>query len=154
MKTCHLVLAAAALGLAVTTGGPSPARAAAMPETLTLDLQQHHPEIKGLPGNKKHVAGFAHAAHADKYVPANAAYAAHPIKNGLSCTACHPSATSREALLADDPGTRLAADMKAAGGVKKVKKYFHKLCRSCHQAMKKAGKATGPTNCKGCHGRK
>ncbi len=32
-----------------------------------------------------------------------------------------------------------------------IKAALHKTCKDCHKDMKKAGKKTGPTSCKGCH---
>ena len=35
-----------------------------------------------------------------------------------------------------------------------AKSAFHASCRKCHRAMKKEGKATGPTACTKCHPKK
>jgi len=127
---------------------------ASLPETIDLNLQQTHPDIAGLPGDKRHVNGFSHKKHAEEYLKGNAQFSANPYDDALTCAACHPGAKSGEAVMAEDSGKRLEAALDAAGGAKKMKNYFHATCLSCHKAMKKAKKATGPTNCKGCHGRK
>jgi hypothetical protein len=40
---------------------------------------------------------------------------------------------------------------KKEGKTPKMKDAAHKKCKGCHRDMKKAGKKTGPTPCKGCH---
>ena len=45
-------------------------------------------------------------------------------------------------------------ELKVSGGPAKLKDHFHKNCLTCHKALKKEGKPTGPTSCKGCHNRK
>jgi len=154
MKHSSYILAAGALAMALTLPAAGTARAGDMPRTLDINTQANHPGIKGLPKDKKAVKGFSHAAHARKYLAGNAAYSANPFEDDFVCAACHPGKGSVEALSAADPDTRLAEALRKAGGPKKLKNYFHGICRSCHQAMKKAGKATGPTGCKGCHSRK
>ena len=57
----------------------------------------------------------------------------HTWKDGTpkKCSECH----------------KAKKDGKALGS----KKALHKACKDCHKDMKKAGKKTGPTSCKGCH---
>ena len=40
--------------------------------------------------------------------------------------------------------------LKSRGQLKK-KQVMNKTCMACHRSLKKAGKATGPTRCNGCH---
>ncbi len=83
-------------------------------------------------GAKKPAVTFSHAKHA---VPVPDCKTCHHSFKGegqpQKCSECH----------------KAKKDGKKPG----IKNAAHKTCRGCHRAMKKAGKKTGPTPCKGCH---
>ncbi len=75
---------------------------------------------------------FGHKKHADVLKDCKKCH--HTLKEGekvKKCTACHTKDSKVDA-----------------------KKAFHTTCRGCHRAMKKEGKATGPTPCTKCHPKK
>ncbi len=125
-----------------------------IPQTININTQVNRADIAGLPKDRKHVNSFSHQKHATTYLIGKAKYSSNPYKDGFTCAACHPGDNSRAEILAITPSKRLAAALNKNGGPKKLKNYFHNICRSCHKKLKKAGLASGPTNCKGCHGRK
>jgi len=126
----------------------------AVPETLNLNMQVNHSDIEGLPKDVKSVNNFSHAKHANQYLKGNSAYAATPFKDDFTCAACHLGSESRESITGSNPRERIMAALNAEGGPQKLKSYFHGICRTCHNNMKKAGIATGPSKCSGCHSRK
>ena len=77
-------------------------------------------------------ASFPHKKHADTLKDCKKCH--HTWKEGekvKKCVECHTK------------DSKLTA-----------KNAFHKNCRTCHRSLKKAGKATGPTVCTKCHGKK
>ncbi len=147
------------LGLALGTFLISPptgnkAFAKEIPKTININTQVNRADIAGLPKDRKHVNSFSHQKHAAIYLQDKAKYSTNPYKDDFTCAACHPDTKSPADILEIAPGKRLAAALNKNGGPKKLKNYFHGICRSCHKKLKKAGLASGPTNCKGCHGRK
>jgi len=134
------------------TGGTAQARD--IPPTININTQLNLPGIAGLPKDKKHVNSFSHQKHAETYLKGKAKFSSNPYTDEFTCAACHPGSTSREDLLSASPSTRLGEALNKQGGPKKLKKYFHGICRSCHKKLHKAGLKSGPTNnCKDCHGR-
>ena len=125
-----------------------------MPKILNLNAQANYTDIAGLPKDKKHVNSFRHQKHAEVYLKGMAKFSQNPYQDAFTCAACHPGASSRQELLSTPPGAELSAALNKKGGPGQLRNYFHNICRNCHKKMKKAGLATGPTNCKGCHGRK
>ena len=83
-------------------------------------------------GGKKAPVTFSHTQHASV---ASDCKSCHHKWNGEGtphkCDSCHK--------------------LKKDGNVPKIMDAGHKKCRKCHRDMKKAGKKTGPTPCKGCH---
>ncbi len=130
------------------------AQAKGIPQVININTQVNMASIKGLPRDRKHVNSFSHAQHAKVYLKGKEKYSTYPYTDAFTCSACHPGAKSAEALLSADPAATLGAALDKAGGSKKLMKYFHNICRQCHKKVKKAGIASGPTNCNGCHGRK
>ena len=59
----------------------------------------------------------------------------------VDCSSCHDLFPKRAGVI---------ADLKIKGELKK-KQVMKKKCVSCHKAMKKAKKKTGPTKCSACH---
>ena len=88
--------------------------------------------VKAKGAEKKPVVTFSHAKHA-VVVP--------------DCKTCHHT------LEGDGPVKKCSECHQAKKDGKKLdsKNAAHKTCRGCHRAMKKDGKKTGPTPCKGCH---
>ncbi len=143
------VVLALALPLGVPAGAEEPVK---VPDTLDVNIQAAAPPLEGLPPDTKSVPGFSHRRHAEEYLKGAEEYSRFPYTDEFTCAACHHTATSpREAgsCLSCKTADRMIA---AVGGPKRVKNLFHDTCRSCHKAMEKAGKKTGPTRCKGCHG--
>ncbi len=141
------------LGAAVTATASDNSTSASgnMPETLDLNLQKLCPSIPGLPADKKDVKGFSHSKHANEYLKGKEKFSKHPYTDEFTCTACHTGAKSPESITEAGVCDSVKAELEKAGGPKKMSSLFHKTCKSCHSAMKKAGEKTGPTSCKGCH---
>ena len=96
------------------------------PDSITID----NPGLYAT--DKYQGAPFAHKKHADALKDCKKCH--HTWKEGAKvkkCVDCHTK------------DSKLTA-----------KKAFHANCRGCHRAMKKAGKATGPTPCTKCHPKK
>ena len=87
-------------------------------------------EITKTEGGKKAAVTFSHAKHA-----------------AVECVTCHHNYKG------DAAPQKCAACHGAKKDGKKLdnKNAAHQTCRGCHRDMKKAGKQTGPTPCKGCH---
>ncbi len=149
VMSCAIALAS----LAILTGATgSIAETTALPDPVTINTQSLITELEGMPKDKKSVNSFTHAKHATTYLIGNSKYT-KPYSDDFTCLACHPGTTSPEQIAATPPAARLTAALEINGGPKKLKKYFHGICLTCHKAMKKENKATGPTSCKGCHKR-
>ncbi len=88
--------------------------------------------VKAKGAEKKPVVTFSHVKH---IVPAPDCKICHHTFKGegapQKCSECHK--------------------LKKDGKKLDIKNAAHKTCRGCHRGMKKAGKKTGPTPCKGCH---
>ncbi len=125
-----------------------------VPELVDINTQAMCPSLEGLPKDVRSVKGFSHEAHAEKYLKGNGEFSLNKYDDSFTCSACHTKAKVREDLEGKDPCEILKAELSADGNKLKPKDFFHKSCLKCHKNMKKAGKATGPTSCKGCHGRK
>jgi hypothetical protein len=125
-----------------------------IPDTINLNAQANHPDIKDLPTDAKSVNNFTHGKHANQYLKGNSAYAAKSFTDEFTCAACHLEAASIEAITDSNPQERVLAALNAKGGPQKLKNYFHDICLSCHKSMKKAAISTGPTTCNDCHSRK
>ena len=145
-------LALGAIFLAPQIGNANQTKA--MPEILNLNTQVNYADIVGLPKDKKHVNAFSHKKHAELYLKGKSKFSSTPYQDNFTCVACHPGTTSREEILTASPSVELSAALSKNGAPKQIKKYFHNTCLNCHKKIKKAGIASGPTNCKGCHGRK
>jgi hypothetical protein len=89
-------------------------------------------KVKMLDCAKKPAVTFSHVKHA---VPVPDCKTCHHTFKGegapQKCSECHKA--------------------KKDGKKLDIKNAAHKTCRGCHRGMKKAGKKTGPTPCKGCH---
>ena len=145
-------LALAAIFLTPQTGNTTQIKT--IPEVLNLNTQVNYADIAGLPKDKKHVNAFNHKKHAELYLKGKAKFSSNPYVDNFTCAACHPGAANQKEILTSSPSAELKAALNKNGGPGQIKNYFHNICRSCHKKMKKAGMASGPTNCKGCHGRK
>ncbi len=124
-----------------------------IPATIDINLQQQCPSIKGLPKDKKEVKGFTHRKHAEEYMKGKEKFSKYEYTDEFTCTACHTGAASPQAITEEGMCASVEAELEKAGGPKKMASFFHNTCKACHSAMKKAGEKTGPTSCKGCHGR-
>ncbi len=132
-------------------GETAAAATESIPETIDINLQQQCPSIKGLPADKKQVKGFTHSKHATEYLKGKEKFSKFEYTDEFTCTACHTTAASPQAITKDGICASVEAALEKAGGPKKMANYYHNTCKSCHSAMKKAGEKTGPTSCKGCH---
>lgn len=88
--------------------------------------------VRAKGAEKKPVVTFSHVKHA---------------KAVSDCKTCHHTWDSKDAPKKCSECHAAKKDGKKIG----IKNAAHKRCRSCHRDMKKAGKKTGPTPCKGCH---
>jgi len=120
-------------------------------EAMDINLQAECPSMQGLPEDRKDVKGFNHKAHAREYLKGNSSFSDVQYDDDFTCAACHPGAGSQDEILREPVCNRLSGALAAAGGPQNLKKYYHKTCLGCHRNMHKAGKATGPVRCKGCH---
>ncbi len=127
--------------------------AVTIPETVDINLQQQCPGLKGLHKDKKQVKGFTHRKHATEYLKGREKFSKYPYTDQLTCTACHPGAASAKAINKEKMCESIGAELETVGGPAKMAKFYHNTCKSCHSAMKKAGEKSGPTSCKGCHGK-
>jgi len=116
-----------------------------IPEYVDINTQKSCPDIKGLKKDIRHVNHFSHAAHIEMLKKEN---------KGFVCATCHKGAKTEADILKGDKCKRLEKELNEAGGPAKLKDYFHSTCLKCHKELKKEGKKTGPTSCKGCHSRK
>jgi hypothetical protein len=113
------------------------------PDTITMDSNVFPTHSKGL-------VTFSHKKHnADYKVPCTECH--HVYADGKNtwkqgdavqeCDACHSEAKA-------PAGAKMSKE-------EKIQKYYysaiHENCLGCHKALKKEGKPTGPTSCKGCH---
>ena len=126
-------------------------QSAGIPETVDINLQQQCPSIKGLPADKKQVKDFTHSKHATEYLKGKAKFSKYEYTDEFTCTACHTTAASPQAVTKDGICASVETELEKAGGPKKMAGFYHNTCKSCHSAMKKADEKTGPTGCKGCH---
>lgn len=134
------------------TPGPDAAQANAdIPEVIDINLQHQCGQIKGLPADKKEVAGFSHAKHAQEYLKGKEKFSPYAYTAEFTCTACHTTAKSPDAITKDGVCQAIEEELEKQGGAGKMANYFHHTCKSCHSAMKKAKEKTGPTSCRGCH---
>ena len=124
-----------------------------IPKTVDIDTQALCPKMEGLSKNLKSVKGFSHKRHATIYLIGNSKYAAWPYDDGSTCSACHLNIKGQKDMASKDRCKGLRAALSRAGNPREPKVFFHKTCNGCHRNMKKAGIKTGPTSCKGCHGR-
>ncbi len=139
--TAALLMAGAALAVEPQAGKGGNVT---VPEVMDLNAQEQCPDIKGLPKDKKGVAGFTHAAHIARIEESGK-------KGEAVCLTCHADDPSAQGW---DPCRSLAKSLEEKGGPKKLAAYFHDTCKACHLKLKKEGAATGPVKCSGCHGRK
>ena len=117
----------------------------APPEFVDINVQKSCPDLKGLKKDVKSVKHFSHKAHIE---------ALKKEGKGFICANCHQGAKTESDIINADRCKRLEKELNATGGPAKLKDHFHNQCLKCHKELKKAGKSTGPTSCKGCHNRK
>lgn len=153
LKKSMIWIGAAAIAMSLSTMNAYGDATNSPPEILTLNVQANHADLEGLPKDKKSVNNFSHRKHAEEYLKGNGGYGAQSFTDAFTCAACHLGATSREEVSGVAPKERLLKALNNKGGPEKLKEYFHGICQSCHKAMAKADKATGPTKCSGCHSR-
>lgn len=146
--------AAAADDVSALQGKEKQIKEAMVPEieTLNLDSQEKHPEISDLPANKKSVAGFLHKKHAFEYVVGTSKYSKFNFDDSFTCKACHHKAENPSEAGSCFTCKDLGPMFDSVGGTGKMQELFHRTCKACHKSMADAGKNTGPTSCKGCHG--
>jgi len=120
--------------------------------TFNLDMQKNHADVGGLPADKKSVQNFLHKKHAAEYIVGNSEYSAFKFEDSFTCKACHHKAGKPEEVKSCFNCKDLGVMADSVGGFEKIKEIFHKTCKACHKSMADAGKTTGPTSCKGCHG--
>ncbi len=116
-----------------------------IPEYVDINVQAACPDMEGLKKDKKKVLHFSHKAHIDMMSKSGEKFV---------CATCHKTATSEKDIFETDKCERLKKELDKDGGAGKLKNHFHGMCVKCHKTLKKAGKQTGPTSCKGCHNRK
>ena len=88
----------------------------------------------------------AKAEGAEKKAPVNYNHEKH-MASAPDCKSCHHTWDGEGALKKCSECHKAKKDGKALG----IKTALHKACKDCHKDLKKAGKKTGPTSCKGCH---
>jgi hypothetical protein len=125
-----------------------------VPDKVDINIQTICPDITDLPLDKKNMTGFSHRDHAEKYLPGNSEFAAHPYKDEFTCGACHSGIANEKEMSEGKVCDRLSKAIEEGGGGKNYKKYMHGICLTCHKNMKAAEKKTGPTSCKDCHPKK
>ena len=125
-----------------------------IPDKVDINIQTICPDITNLPLDKKNMTGFSHRDHAEKYLPGNSEFAAHPYEDAFTCAACHTGIADAKGIAEEKVCDRLSTAIEAGGGGENYKKYMHNTCLTCHKNMKKAEKTTGPTSCKDCHPKK
>jgi hypothetical protein len=116
------------------------------PDTITMDS-------KVFLKHKKALVTFSHKKHHVDYK--------------IACTDCHHTFNDCKNVWKEGDDVQKCdachSEAKAPKGEKlakkeMIKKYYysaiHENCKSCHNALKKAGKPTGPTACQGCHPKK
>jgi len=116
------------------------------PETITMNSKVY-------PKHKKSLVTFTHKKHNVDYK--------------IGCTECHHNYVGGKNVWKKGDEVKKCdachSEAKKPKGVKlskkeKIKKYhysaIHENCKSCHRKLKKQGKPTGPTACKGCHPKK
>ena len=126
----------------------------ALPDTVEINIQATCPDRVDLPADKKKVARFSHRQHAEVYLKGKSDYSWLPYSDSFTCSACHTDAVTTQDIEVRDQCARVGTTLDKWGGGKSYKKNIHKICRTCHVGLKKAGHKNGPTNCKGCHGGK
>jgi cytochrome c553 len=122
------------------------------PETIDINAQANYAGLI-TKRDKKQVPGFPHKMHQEEFLEGNAQYSSFEYTDDYTCAGCHHTNKAGE----QPEGCLKCKDVNdmldAVGGAKKFEKIYHKNCRdACHKAMSKAGKQSGPTKCKGCHG--
>ena len=95
------------------------------PDSITID----NPGLYAT--DKYQGAPFNHKKHAE----------------AVKCKECHHTAKEGEKI-------KKCVDCHTKDSKVDAKKAFHANCRGCHRALKKEGKATGPTACTKCHPKK
>jgi len=115
------------------TGIPGP-RCLAQPDDIVLN---HENAFKT---KRRSVVNFPHGRHMENY----------------GCLDCHHRYEDGENVLDEDEleEGNPAAVCSTCHGLKTdcdLHKAFHCLCLDCHAKESKAGVATGPRQCKGCH---
>ncbi len=120
-------------------------KANGVPERVDINVQAACPKMEGLKKDKKKVLNFTHKAHIEMLTEKGEKFV---------CASCHKSAAAEKDIIGVDKCERLKKELEMDGGPAKLKKHFHNICLKCHKDLKKAGKKTGPTSCKGCHNRK
>ncbi len=147
------LLASAILALGMGgAAGAADAPAREIPETVDINVQKSHPERADLPADTKAVKGFSHRRHAEEYLPGRAGLGPFPYNEGFTCAACHHTARTPEEAGSCWSCKDVDRMLEAVGGPRRFKGIYHGTCRACHRAMEKAGEASGPTRCRGCHG--
>lgn len=145
-------IAAVLAAVAITASAQASDMENEIPKILTLNAQPILTGTPDLPKDKKQVLSFSHQEHAFTYLK-QIVDPSKGFKDDFTCIACHPNASTPEEIISVPAGQRLTTALKEKGGAKKLKKFFHDICLSCHKSLKKAAQKTGPTSCKGCHNR-
>ncbi|OCC15509.1 hypothetical protein DBT_1256 [Dissulfuribacter thermophilus] len=154
MKLKKTILTLAGITVSAVFMTSHPVTAKDIPETIDINVQARCQRIKGLPKDLKAVNGFSHRDHALNYLKGNSKYSPRPYKDDFTCVACHVGASDEKAIMGSDACKGLEDAFSSVGGPKKFKKFYHETCAGCHKAMKRDGKETGPTSCRGCHAKK
>jgi hypothetical protein len=143
-KRSLLVLTAVALGMAFLVAGVYATQP--VPETITMDSKVFSKHKKALVtfSHKKHHVDYKIACTECHHVYKDCKNVWKEGDDVQKCDTCHTEANAPK-------GEQLAKK-------EMIKKYYysaiHENCKSCHKALKKAGKPAGPTACQGCHPKK
>jgi hypothetical protein len=123
------------------------------PDKITINAQDEYSAII-TKKDKKKVENFPHRMHQEKFLTGNEQYSNFKYSDDYTCAGCHhttkPGEQPISCLKCKDVNKMLAK----VGGADKFEKIYHENCRDkCHKNMAKAGKKSGPTKCKDCHGK-
>lgn len=122
--------------------------AAAMPDSVDINLQESYPALTETSKDTKNAPAFSHGRHAEIFLKNNSSHAGTPYTDQFTCVACHAGVTEVEEIGTEAARQKQIMAVQAAGT---VKNYMHGICLDCHRSMKKAAAPSGPTSCKACH---
>ncbi len=129
-------------------GLSSASLAAAMPDSVDINLQESYPALAETAKDTKSAPAFSHGKHAEIFLKNNSSHAGTPYTDQFTCVACHAGVSDAGEIGTETARQKQITAVQAAGS---VKNYMHGICLDCHRSMKKATATSGPTSCKACH---